>query len=78
MQKRNGQTGPEGVQLGINLPEIIAQMVWVRQIRCKVEETASSVRLLLGDLDMTKQFLADADEFKAELVEAEKDKARPT
>ena len=62
------------MQLGINLPEIIAQMVWVRQIRFKVDETASSVRLLLGDLDMTKQFLADADEFKAELVEAEKDK----
>ena len=62
------------MQLGINLPEIIAQMVWVRQIRFKVDETAASVRLLLGDLDMTKQFLADADEFKAELVEAEKDK----
>jgi dynein heavy chain 2 len=64
----------EGIPAGKNMPEIVAQIVWVRQLASKVEETCQTVDSLLADLAETKKFMDDSMEFLDELKTNEKER----
>ncbi|OWF37256.1 Cytoplasmic dynein 2 heavy chain 1 [Mizuhopecten yessoensis] len=78
-QKRTGQRpGGKGVPKGKNLPEIVNNMVYVRQLEARgnclnflylqVEETIKTAETLLGDLSGFKKFRKDAQELQDELL----------
>ena len=56
------------------MPEIVAQIVWIRQLTAKVEESCQTVNMLLKDLDGTKKYLEDATEVLDELKSSERDR----
>ena len=79
MQKRSaaGMATPQssdGVPGGKNMPEIVAQIVWIRQMAHKIEETCQTVKSLLADLAGTSKFLEQALEFLDELKTNERDR----
>ncbi len=60
--------------MGKHMPDIVAQIVWVRQIRCKVDETLQTVSLLMHDLDGSKAFLDESKDFVEELKASENER----
>ena len=58
------------------MPETVAQIVWVRQLAGKVEETRGHVQAMLGDLAGTAKFTQEADELTDELKANEKELVR--
>ncbi|XP_077984893.1 cytoplasmic dynein 2 heavy chain 1-like [Glandiceps talaboti] len=58
---------------GKNLPEVVNNIVWVRQLEAKVEETSKTAQALLGDLSGFKRFNRDAAELLDELQQWRRD-----
>ncbi|XP_033109038.1 cytoplasmic dynein 2 heavy chain 1-like [Anneissia japonica] len=54
-------------KLGKNLPEVTNNIVWVRQLEAKVEETSNTAEALLNDLSGFSRFRKDAVELLEEL-----------
>ena len=77
VQKRSniGVTGGNtGIPMGKNMPDIVAQIVWVRQILSKLDETCQTVTSLLGDLAGTNKFMEETLDFLEELKSSEKER----
>ncbi|CAH1776602.1 unnamed protein product [Owenia fusiformis] len=52
---------------GKNLPEVVNNIVWVRQLEAKVEETSNTAEALLGDLSGFGKFRRDSSDLLEEL-----------
>jgi dynein heavy chain 2 len=66
--------GNTGIPMGKNMPDIVAQIVWVRQILSKLDETCQTVTTLLGDLSGTNKFMEETLDFLEELKSSEKER----
>ena len=60
-------SGGKSIPKGKNLPESVNNIVWVRQLEARVEETMKTAEALLGDLPGFKSFRKDAAELLEEL-----------
>jgi hypothetical protein len=56
------------------MPDIVAQIVWVRQIASKIDDTCQTVTTLLGDLSGTDRFMEETLDFLEELKTSEKER----
>ncbi|XP_076467409.1 LOW QUALITY PROTEIN: cytoplasmic dynein 2 heavy chain 1-like [Babylonia areolata] len=65
--QRTGHRGGKGVPKGKNLPEVVNNIVYVRQLEAKIEETMVIAEALLGDLSGFEKFQRDAADLKEEL-----------
>ncbi|RDD40688.1 Cytoplasmic dynein 2 heavy chain 1 [Trichoplax sp. H2] len=52
---------------GKNIPEVVNNIIWTRQLEAKVDETITTAEVLLGDLDGFKQFRKDITDLLEEL-----------
>ncbi|KAK7489861.1 hypothetical protein BaRGS_00018883, partial [Batillaria attramentaria] len=64
---RTGHRGGKGVPKGKNLPEVVNNIVYVRQLEAKIDETLVIAEALLGDLSGFEKFRKDTTELKDEL-----------
>ena len=67
ISRTGGGAGDKKPPKGKNLPEVVNNMVWVRQLEAKVEEKSSTAEALLGDLAGFKSFRRDAMDLLEEL-----------
>ena len=58
------------------MPEVVAQIVWIRQINSKTQNTCDTVEMLLSDLGGTSKFMDEAIDFLEELKTSEKERVR--
>ncbi|XP_025088458.1 cytoplasmic dynein 2 heavy chain 1-like isoform X3 [Pomacea canaliculata] len=64
---RTGHRGGKGVPKGKNLPDVVNNIVYVRQLEAKIDETLMTAETLLGDLNGFEKFGKDTRELKEEL-----------
>ncbi|XP_074649972.1 cytoplasmic dynein 2 heavy chain 1-like [Tubulanus polymorphus] len=66
--QRTGHTaGSKKPPKGKNLPEVVNNIVWVRQLEAKVNETSKTAESMLGDLSGFRNFQHDVKDLKDEL-----------
>ena len=70
MQKTNSQ---QKIPQGKNVPQVVGNIVWARQLEAKVADTVSTAQLLLEDLSSFKSFQQIAVEFLDELRDYQHD-----
>ncbi|XP_070553238.1 cytoplasmic dynein 2 heavy chain 1-like isoform X2 [Ptychodera flava] len=58
---------------GKNLPEVVNNIVWVRQLEAKVDDTLKTAKAILGDLSGFKKFNRDATDLADELQQWRRD-----
>ncbi|XP_074620352.1 cytoplasmic dynein 2 heavy chain 1-like [Acropora palmata] len=63
----SGGKDGSGPPRGRNMPEIVNNIVWVRQLDAKVKETLNTAESLLGDLSGFKGFKREASDLAEEL-----------
>ncbi|KAM7436007.1 Cytoplasmic dynein 2 heavy chain 1 [Porites harrisoni] len=63
----SGNKDGSGPPKGRNMPEIVNNIVWVRQLDSKVKETLNTAESLLGDLSGFKGFKREASDLAEEL-----------
>ncbi|KAK7096855.1 hypothetical protein V1264_003902 [Littorina saxatilis] len=71
--QRTGHRGGKGVPKGKNLPEVVNNIVYVRQLEAKIDETQMIAEALLGDLGGFEKFSKDAASLKDELQNFRRD-----
>ena len=58
---------------GKNIPQVVANIVWARQLEAKVSDTMSTAQVLLSDLSSFKSYKQIAVEFLDELRDYQHD-----
>ncbi|XP_043547742.1 cytoplasmic dynein 2 heavy chain 1 isoform X2 [Chiloscyllium plagiosum] len=72
--RRRGIPGePSGPLSGKNLPEVVNNIVWVRQLQLKAEDTVKIAEALLSDLSGFQSFWRNCNEFLDQLKTYEQD-----
>ena len=59
---------------GKNMPAVVNNIVWARQLESKVRDTLSTAETLLGNLSGFQAFQREASEVRIELKEYQKDR----
>lgn len=58
---------------GKNMPKVVNDIVWIRQLESKVSETLTTAEALLGDLSEFKKFQKETGELKEELKDFQRE-----
>ncbi|KAK6172722.1 hypothetical protein SNE40_016326 [Patella caerulea] len=64
---RTGGRGGKSVPKGKNLPDVVNNIIFVRQLEAKIEETSVVAEALLGDLTGFQKFQKNAQDLRDEL-----------